>query len=212
MPPRSKTSKAKCRQGCLRVGLSRSGAPSTMTPQAGEPLSGETTGNFLLRVEGKIPSRKNPTLRTSTATGFPLEYIYKMLVVSGVHSCDLSVVFLSGAQMRKLNRTSLGHDYVTDVITFDLREEGRGEREVGSGIEGEIYICPAEARRNARLYGEPYDRELLRYIAHGILHLLGYDDATPRLRDRMRREEDRLLRGCLRVEASRSGAPSTMTP
>jgi rRNA maturation RNase YbeY len=61
-------------------------------------------------------------------------------------------------------------------------------------LTGEIYICPTEARRNARRYGEPFERELLRYIAHGILHLLGYDDRTRIQRERMRREEDALLK------------------
>jgi probable rRNA maturation factor len=60
-------------------------------------------------------------------------------------------------------------------------------------IDGEIYICPAEARRNARLYGEPFKRELLRYLAHGILHLLGFDDASGVGRKRMRALEDELL-------------------
>ncbi|MEI6437546.1 MAG: rRNA maturation RNase YbeY [Candidatus Omnitrophota bacterium] len=113
--------------------------------------------------------------------------IRAMLTAAGVRSCDLSIVFLTGAEMRKLNRESLGHDYVTDVITFDLGS-------VGKVLEGEIYICPAEARRNAREFGEPVGRELLRYVAHGILHLLGHDDATRVKREAMRRQEDRLLK------------------
>ncbi len=124
--------------------------------------------------------------------------VKRMLASAGVDSFDLSIVFLTGPQMRALNRKALGHDYVTDVITFDLDpciHARRGEalpRPVF--LDGEIYICPAEARRNAREYGEPFERELLRYIAHGILHLLGYDDATLKQREKMRREEDRLLK------------------
>jgi probable rRNA maturation factor len=139
----------------------------------------------------------------------------RMLKASGVRQAQLSIVFLKGTAMRRLNRRSLGHDYVTDVITFDLgREQGAGSRarrgrRQGQGaaaffspcstlhapcfIESEICICPAEARRNARLYGEPVEREVLRYVAHGILHLLGHDDGSRADRERMREREEVLL-------------------
>jgi rRNA maturation RNase YbeY len=138
-----------------------------------------------------------------------------MLKAVGVRQAELSVVFLPGREMRALNRKYLGHDRVTDVISFNLsgtRDEGRraiDERFPRSSsfvlssfrpsssspacIDGEIYICPTEARRNARAYGEPLKRELLRYLAHGILHLLGFDDATVAERERMRELEDKLL-------------------
>ena len=102
--------------------------------------------------------------------------------------------------MRRLNREYLGHDHVTDVVTFDLgdKAQARPKRSsaqclVPGALLGEIYICPAEAKRNAGLYGEPFERELLRYIAHGILHLLGRDDRTMAQRERMRREENKFL-------------------
>jgi len=138
----------------------------------------------------------------------------QMLRAYGVRRAELSVVFLDGATIRKLNRDFLGHDFVTDVVTFDFQGYARNpivrrwtldvswrpasgvQRlaiKVPACIDGEIYICPAEARRNAKLYGEPISRELLRYLAHGILHLLGLDDSTPAERDRMRQSEDELL-------------------
>ncbi len=89
--------------------------------------------------------------------------------------------------MRRLNRERLGHDHVTDIITFDLRDHARAP------FDGELVICPAEAYRNARLFGEAPRREVLRYVAHGILHLLGHDDATPGERALMRRKEDEML-------------------
>jgi probable rRNA maturation factor len=76
---------------------------------------------------------------------------------------------------------------VTDVITFDLGDRGSGL------FEGEIVICPSEAARNARAFGEPFEREILRYVAHGILHLRGHDDATEKQRAAMRQEEDEML-------------------
>jgi probable rRNA maturation factor len=143
-----------------------------------------------------------------------------MLKKAGVRSAELSIVFLDAPAMRLLNRKHLGHDSVTDVVTFDLRDSTgapvhqctsapvsagvvRAQNKSVSGarvlwcsgalLEGEIYICPAEARRNAKRYGEPVKRELLRYLAHGILHLLGCDDSTASERERMRALEDELL-------------------
>jgi rRNA maturation RNase YbeY len=116
--------------------------------------------------------------------------IGRMLKSAGVDQSELVIVLLAGRQMRALNKRTLGHDHVTDVLTFDLTDHGGRKALV---VAGEIYICPAEARRNARFYGQLFERELLRYIAHGILHLCGYDDATASQRAHMQKEEDRLL-------------------
>ena len=113
-----------------------------------------------------------------------------MLKCVRVRTAELSVVFLDGRRMRAFNRRSLGHDYVTDVLTFDFSDDGGRKK---TQLIGEIYVCPAEARRNARVYGEPLERELLRYVAHGILHLCGYDDTTDKQRAIMAKEENRLL-------------------
>lgn len=139
-------------------------------------------------------TENDPRGLSSLRGSFLTDFVKKALASRGIHTADLTITLIDGRAMRKLNRLSLGHDYVTDVITFDLRpsEPQRGQ-EPQSHMEGEIYICPAQARRNAREYGEPYERELLRYIAHGILHLSGYDDATLDQRAVMRREEDRIL-------------------
>ena len=115
--------------------------------------------------------------------------VLDMLKRAKIRRGSLSIVFLTDRAMRALNRKALGHDYVTDVITFDLSMGTAPD-----SIDGEIYVCPVEARRNAARYGEPLEREVFRYIAHGILHLLGYDDATADDRDLMHQLEDRLLR------------------
>jgi probable rRNA maturation factor len=109
------------------------------------------------------------------------------LLRHGLRSAELSLVFVTGQSIRKINREHLGHDYVTDIVTFDLHTKG------ARLFEGELVICPAEAVRNARVFGEPVEREILRYVAHGILHLIGYDDATRQQRAVMRKEEDKLL-------------------
>lgn len=115
----------------------------------------------------------------------------RMLKKAGIKRGALSIVFLSDKKMRALNCKALGHDYVTDVVTFDFFISAHPK----SDIDGEIYICPAVAKQNALLYGESFQREVLRYVAHGILHLLGYDDATETQRNVMRKKEDQLLIG-----------------
>ncbi len=59
---------------------------------------------------------------------------------------------------------------------------------------GEIFVCLDEARSQARRFRTTWQRELVRYIIHGILHLLGYKDHAVSARQRMKRQEDRLLR------------------
>lgn len=115
---------------------------------------------------------------------------------AGVRQTRLSVVFLSGAAMARFNFRVLAHRGQTDVITFDLgtMPQVQSATRRSAFLEGEIYICPEEVRRNALFYGEPYRREILRCVAHGILHLLGHDDATPAQRARMHERENFLLR------------------
>jgi len=101
----------------------------------------------------------------------------------------LEITFIDAAQMRRLNRRSLGHDWTTDVLSF---------RYDGESVAGEILIAPAAARRYARAHGIPYREELARYVIHGILHWTGKDDRTaPQQRD-MRAMENAMLAQCSR--------------
>ncbi len=103
---------------------------------------------------------------------------------------ELSVAFVGERRMRRLNKEYLGHDYVTDVITFGYSE--RGHLKV-SPFCGEIIICPAVAARNAKRYGNTLEREIILYVVHGILHLCGYDDHSPEDVKRMRQKETEIL-------------------
>ncbi len=95
-----------------------------------------------------------------------------------LNNAELSIVCIGPQRMRRVNREYLGHDYVTDVITFD---------------HGEIIICPAVAVRNAKLYRSTLQKELLLYAVHGILHLAGYDDHAPADIRVMRAQEQKIL-------------------
>ncbi len=101
---------------------------------------------------------------------------------------SINVVLLDDARISELHRDFMGEPGATDVITFDLRDAPEQR-----AIEGEIVISVETARRQARRYRAETGRELLRYVIHGVLHLLGYDDNVPAGRRRMRREENRVL-------------------
>ena len=99
-----------------------------------------------------------------------------------VRRYEAGVLVTGDREIRRINKKFLDHDYATDVISFGL-EAGRGDIVVSAGM----------ARRLARELGIPFKEELARYLVHGTLHLLGYDDIDKRKRAKMRREEKRLM-------------------
>jgi len=103
----------------------------------------------------------------------------------GIRDAAVGVVFIGSRRCRRLNREWLGHDYVTDVISFPLGERGR--------VEGEVYVNLDRAAVQARAYGVSVKDEIARLVAHGVLHLAGYDDRRPADARKMRAAEDRVL-------------------
>lgn len=99
---------------------------------------------------------------------------------------ELGVRVVSEPRMVSLNETHLGHQGCTDVITFDYDLEG--------SLAGDIFVCVAEAIRQAARFHTTWQEELVRYIVHGTLHLQGYDDHQPPDRKRMKARENRLVR------------------
>ena len=100
---------------------------------------------------------------------------------------NLSVAFVTNAAIRTINRKFLKHDFATDVLSFPL----------GTDLVGELVISAEYAAGEAARRGIPVEEELLRYVAHGILHLLGYDDHRPSDRARMWKRQERELRKAL---------------
>lgn len=98
---------------------------------------------------------------------------------------SISVVLVDDDYLLEVNRKFLGHDYRTDVVTFDLGDGGL--------IEGEIYVSIDRARVQARRYGVTPEREILRLIVHGILHLTGWEDKTRSEKLRMRKRENTFI-------------------
>jgi rRNA maturation RNase YbeY len=97
------------------------------------------------------------------------------------------VSFVASAQMRRLNREYLRHDYATDVLAFNC----------GSPRQwfADIIICPDTALKAARAYNTAPDDELSLYVTHGMLHLLGYADKTPAQRRVMEEKQNKAING-----------------
>lgn len=100
----------------------------------------------------------------------------------------MSVSFVGPRRMRRLNGAWKGRDRPTDVLAFALTAPGRDPI-------GDIYVCPAVARDQARSLGIPVREELVRLVIHGTLHVLGYDHpAGPgRAHSVMWRKQERYL-------------------
>tara|TARA_B100001093_G_scaffold147766_1_gene140479 strand:+ start:437 stop:874 length:438 start_codon:yes stop_codon:yes gene_type:complete len=89
-----------------------------------------------------------------------------------IKDAELSYIFCNDNFLSKLKKKFFKKPHFTDVIAFRLNsyEEKR--------VEGEIYISLPRAKENAKIYEEPYEKEVARLIIHGCLHLLGYPDET----------------------------------
>ncbi|MFL3006434.1 MAG: rRNA maturation RNase YbeY [Candidatus Neomarinimicrobiota bacterium] len=89
-----------------------------------------------------------------------------------IKDAELSYIFCNDNFLSKLKKKFFKKNHFTDVIAFRLNsyEEKR--------VEGEIYISLPRAKENAKIYEEPYEKEVARLIIHGCLHLLGYSDET----------------------------------
>lgn len=103
--------------------------------------------------------------------------------------CQLSLYFVNNSKIRELNRRYLKRDRPTDVIAFSMMEGEDAEE----GILGDVVISTQQALLNAERFGTSHEREISRYIVHGILHLLGYTDHG-RGKKRMNEREEALLR------------------
>ena len=112
--------------------------------------------------------------------------IEQVLSGEGIANAAISLAIIDDATIRPINARHLGHDYATDVLSFLL--ERTSDR-----LEGEILVSAETALRNAgRFDWQPAD-ELLLYVIHGALHLVGYDDLDPDLKTRMRTQEQLYL-------------------
>ena len=111
-----------------------------------------------------------------------------------VEEAEMAIHLVGPRAMARVNQGFLGHEGPTDVITFDHSPRPPRRPTHLRRLEGELYICPEVARLQAREFATCWQEELVRYVAHGMLHLCGHDDLRPAARVVMKREENRLVR------------------
>jgi probable rRNA maturation factor len=100
----------------------------------------------------------------------------------GWQAGQISVAVVNDRTIQDVNRQYLNHDYPTDVISFNLTDDDQN-------LEGEVIVSWQTAKRVAEESGWTTSQELLLYIIHGMLHIVGLDDATPTQSKKMRQKE-----------------------
>ena len=107
---------------------------------------------------------------------------------------DINYIFSNDEYVLEVNRKYLGHDYYTDIITFDTSEydDEIADNQIDK-VSADIIISLDTVAANAITYGTDFPQELYRVIIHGILHLIGYDDLNEADSCRMRKAEDEAL-------------------
>jgi probable rRNA maturation factor len=121
----------------------------------------------------------------------------RVLRAEGVRDASLSITFVTDRRMASLNWQHLGHRGPTDVISF-----GFARAHEDAPLEGDIYIAPAVARRNAVVAGASVREELLRLVVHGVLHVVGHDhpEGEQRYHSAMWRRQEALVDTVMRGE------------
>ena len=99
---------------------------------------------------------------------------------------NIHYIFCSDERELAVNREFLGHDYYTDVITFDYS--------TAQTLNGDIFISLDTVRSNAEMVGTSFDHELMRILIHGVLHLTGQGDKTPETKAEMTAKEEKALK------------------
>lgn len=147
----------------------------------------------------KVPFLKRRTARES---------LRRVLETLGFEPGTINYIFCSDKYLLKINRQYLNHDTYTDIITFaysemDLTGEGFGFAEEGvkgvkrkNRLSGDIYISVPRIKENAKLFHVKQIDELNRVLVHGLLHLAGYKDKTPKEEALMHKMEDKMLASC----------------
>lgn len=146
-------------------------------------------------MNAKDPGRRSVKVETANRQSRPVNAarlaraVRRVLKTEDAAPAVVSLAIVDDATMHQLNRRYLDHDYPTDVLSFLLSEEDE------EPLEGEIIVSADTAAAAAEQYGWTLDDELLLYVIHGTLHLVGYDDHAPRDRREMRECEQYFLSG-----------------
>lgn len=110
-------------------------------------------------------------------------------LISDELNCSINSIqinFVGSEYLKEVNKQFLDHNYYTDIITFNYSEKK-------STLEGEIFISVEDAAENSDKFGSRLNNELIRLIAHGILHLIGYNDLTESEKEQMTLMENKFI-------------------
>lgn len=113
------------------------------------------------------------------------KYIKKLIINETMKMGEISIIFCSDNYLLKINKKYLKHDYYTDIVTFDYVDK--------ENISGDLFISVERIIENAKKFNTEFNKELLRVITHGILHLIGYNDKTKKEQTIMREKENQYL-------------------
>ena len=114
------------------------------------------------------------------------QWVKLLLEKEGKQAGDINYIFCDDTYLHNINVTYLQHDTLTDIITFDYNE--------GEVVHSDIYISVERVRENAGIFGVNFEDELLRVLAHGLLHLCGYKDKTEADSAMMRTKEEEAMK------------------
>lgn len=114
------------------------------------------------------------------------KWISEVIILHEKQVGNINFIFCDDEYLLDINKTYLAHDFYTDIITFD-------QSELPNKIEGEIYISVERVKDNAQEINENFELELKRVIIHGILHLIGFKDKSPKEKKKMRALENKML-------------------
>lgn len=113
------------------------------------------------------------------------QWIQTILSEHNKQAGNLNIIFTSNDYLLEINRKYLNHDYYTDVISFDDSE--------GNVISGDIFVSIDQVKINSKFHNVGFINELCRVMIHGVLHLVGFDDADATQQQVMRKLEDHAL-------------------
>lgn len=104
---------------------------------------------------------------------------------------DLNIILVSDSFMRRLNQRFTKRKGTTDVLSFSFKEDKNTKAK--RSLLGEVYISVDRAGKQARDYQATFDQELKRLVAHGTLHLLGYEHNKKKDLEKMRKKEEEYI-------------------
>lgn len=112
-------------------------------------------------------------------------WIEKSIVVLGLEPSEISIIFCDDEHLKTINTQYLGHDYYTDIITFDYSSNNQ--------VSGDLFISTDRVIENADENNVAFIDELYRVIIHGVLHLCGFNDKTDEEKVEIRKKENHFL-------------------